>query len=192
MAFDRVRPASSTNRSPSSTKRSRKLPNCPDCYYNIGYASTQKKDFAGAETAYKKAIELKADHCAAWAGLANAYNVENKTDLALEATAKSSACGGGAAGAAGGAGGLDASGCTTRASSSGTPPARRPTTRLAPRSSPRRRKSSMRRRKVDPKFGQAWYLLGKANINLGDFAGAVAAYEGYLQKRRRQASTPTK
>ena len=157
------------------------LPNCPDCYYNIGYASTQKKDFAGAETAYKKAIELKADHCAAWAGLANAYNVENKTDLALEATAKSSACGGGAAGAAGGAGGLDASGLYNQgvilwnAAGKETDDAAR-----AKKFSEAKEKFDAAT-KVDPKFGQAWYLLGKANINLGDFAGAVAAYEGYLQ-----------
>jgi tetratricopeptide (TPR) repeat protein len=146
------------------------LPNCPDCYYNIGYANSQKKDFAAAETAYKKAIELKADHCAAWAGLANAYNVANKTDLALEASAKSSTCGGGAAGAAGGAGGLDASGLYNQGVILWN----------AQKFAEAKEKFDAAT-KADPKFEQAWYLLGKANINLGDFAGAVAAFEGYLQ-----------
>ena len=111
------------------------VPNCPDCYYNIGYANTQKKDWAAAEAAYKKAIELKADHCAAWTGLANVYNIQNKTDLALEASGKASTCGGGAAGAAGG--GIDASGLYNQGVILWN----------AQRSSPRRRRSSTRRRR---------------------------------------------
>src|SRR5437588_277195 len=35
-------------------------PNCYDCYYNIAYSESQKKDWDKAEAAYKKAIELKA------------------------------------------------------------------------------------------------------------------------------------
>src|SRR5437879_3073333 len=37
-------------------------PNCYDCYYNIAYSATQKKDYEAAEAAYKKAIEIKADY----------------------------------------------------------------------------------------------------------------------------------
>jgi tetratricopeptide (TPR) repeat protein len=144
------------------------LPACADCYYNIGFASTQKKDYAAAETAYKKAIELKADHCPAWAGLANVYNIQNKTDLALEATAKSSSCGGGAPGATGG--GADASGLYNQ----GVILWNAQKFDLA-------KEKFDAATKADPKFAQAWYLLGKANINLNDFAGAVAAFEGYLQ-----------
>jgi tetratricopeptide (TPR) repeat protein len=141
------------------------LPNCADCYYNIGYANMQKKDMAAAETAYKKAIELKADHCASWAGLANLYNVQNKTDLALDATAKASSCGGGATG-----GGADASGLYNQGVILWN----------AQKFAEAKEKFDAAT-KADPKFVQAWYLLGKADINLGDFAGAVAAFEGYLQ-----------
>ena len=141
------------------------LPACADCYYNIGFANMQKKDYAAAETAYKKALELKADHCAAWAGLANLYNVQNKTDLALDATSKASSCGG-----AGAAGGADASGLYNQGVILWN----------AQKFAEAKEKFDAAT-KADPKFGQAWYLLGKANINLGDFAGAVAAFEGYLQ-----------
>jgi tetratricopeptide (TPR) repeat protein len=143
------------------------LPNCADCYYNIGFANSQKKDWAAAETAFKKAIELKADHCAAWAGLANVYNIQNKTDLALEATGKSSSCGG-APGATGG--GADANGLYNQ----GVILWNAQKFDLA-------KEKFDAATKADPKFAQAWYLLGKANINLNDFAGAVTAFEGYLQ-----------
>jgi tetratricopeptide (TPR) repeat protein len=144
------------------------VPNCFDCYYNIGYANTQKKDWAAAEVAFKKAIELKADHCAAWSGLANVYNIQNKTDLALEASGKASSCGGGAAGAA--TGGADASGLYNQGVILWN----------AQKFAEAKEKFDAAT-KADPTFGQAWYLLGKANINLGDFAGAVAAFEGYLK-----------
>jgi tetratricopeptide (TPR) repeat protein len=144
------------------------MPTCYDCYYNIGYANSQKKDWAAAEAAYKKAIELKADHCAAWNGLANVYNIQNKTDLALEASGKASTCGGGAAGAA--ASGLDAGGLYNQGVILWN----------AQKFAEAKEKFDAAT-KADPKFAQAWYLLGKANINLGDFAGAVAAFEGYLQ-----------
>ena len=143
------------------------MPNCFDCYYNIGYANTQKKDWAAAEAAYKKAIELKPDHCPAWSGLANVYNIQNKTDLALEASAKTSSCGDTAAGAAGG---MDASGLYNQGVILWN----------AQKFAEAKEKFDAAT-KADPKFSQAWYLLGKADINLGDFAGAVAAFEGYLK-----------
>jgi len=80
-------------------------PKCADCYYNIGFSQSQKKDYDKAEVAYKKAIELKPDYADAYAGLANIYNAQRKFDLASEASAKATqlnASAGGAAGAAGG------------------------------------------------------------------------------------------
>src|SRR4051812_13054230 len=49
-------------------------PNCYDCYYNIAFSESQKKDYDKAEAAYKKAIEIKADYAEAYSGLANVYN----------------------------------------------------------------------------------------------------------------------
>ena len=34
-------------------------PNCSDCYNNIGYSYTQKKEYDKAEEAYKKATEIR-------------------------------------------------------------------------------------------------------------------------------------
>ena len=55
----------------SFQKAAAAAPNCHDCYYNIGYAYFQKKDYPNAEAAYKKATELKPDYVEAWSALAN-------------------------------------------------------------------------------------------------------------------------
>ena len=60
-------------------------PNCFDCYYNIAFSETQKKEWDKAEAAYKKAIELKADYAEAYSGLANVYNATRKFDEAATA-----------------------------------------------------------------------------------------------------------
>jgi Flp pilus assembly protein TadD len=75
---------------------------CYDCYYNIAYSQTQKKDLEKAEAAYKKAIELKADYGEAYSGLANIYNMQRKFDEAAAASAKAMELSGGGTAAAGG------------------------------------------------------------------------------------------
>ena len=82
-------------------------PNCFDCYYNIAFSESQKKDYDKAEAAYKKAIELKADYAEAYSGLANVYNATRKFDEAATASAKAMELSGAGA-AAGGAGGGNA------------------------------------------------------------------------------------
>src|SRR5205807_7720114 len=79
-------------------------PNCYDCYYNMAYSHTQKKDLDKAEAAYKKAIEMKPDYAEAYSGLANVYNMERKFDDAATASAKAAELAS-AIGAPGGAGG---------------------------------------------------------------------------------------
>ena len=80
------------------------LPNCFDCYYNIGQANAQKKDYVKSEEAFKKAIELKADYADAYNGLATIYNAQKKFDDAAAASQKAIDVGApaGAGGAAGG------------------------------------------------------------------------------------------
>lgn len=46
------------------------IPTCYNCYNNIAFSYTQKKDMAAAETAYRKSIEVKPDDAAAYVGLA--------------------------------------------------------------------------------------------------------------------------
>jgi tetratricopeptide (TPR) repeat protein len=49
------------------------IPTCYNCYNNIAFSYTAKKDMANAEAAYKKSIEVKADDAAAYVGLAGIY-----------------------------------------------------------------------------------------------------------------------
>ena len=81
-----------------------KTPNCPNCFYNIGVSQTQLKDWPAAESAFKKAIEQRADYYEAYNGLAGVYSAEGKRDEAAAASAKAaelsvaaSASGGGSA-----------------------------------------------------------------------------------------------
>jgi tetratricopeptide (TPR) repeat protein len=141
-----------------------KVPNCADCYYNIGVAHTQKQRPAEAEAAFKKTIELKPDSAEAYTGLANLYNAQKKFDLAAEASAKASQFSGGAAG-----------GGSAEASfnqgvilfNSGKFAEAKPQFEAAV--------------KADPTMAMAHYQLGMTNLNTGDFAGAVTALEAYLK-----------
>jgi len=65
-----------------------KVPNCVDCYYNMGVAYQNKQSYNEAEAAFKKAIELKPDHGDAYTGLATIYNAQKKFDLAAAARAR--------------------------------------------------------------------------------------------------------
>jgi Tfp pilus assembly protein PilF len=75
-------------------------PNCFDCYYNIGYAYSQKKDEKQAEAAWLKALELKADYSEALNALATLYNNQKRFDEAAAMGAKAAASGGNATGGA--------------------------------------------------------------------------------------------
>jgi len=138
-------------------------PNCHDCYYNIGYAHTQKKEWDKAEAAYKKATELKPDYAEAWSGLANTYNTQKKLDLALEASANAAKYGGAAGG--GSASALYNQGVILW--NQGKYPEAKEKFEAAT--------------KADASYADAHYRLGMANLNLGDMPGAVAAFEGYLK-----------
>jgi Flp pilus assembly protein TadD len=76
------------------------VPNCHDCYYNIGYAYLQKKDEKEAEQAWLKALELKPDYNEALNGLATLYNNQKRFDEATAMSAKAAAAGGGGGGSA--------------------------------------------------------------------------------------------
>ena len=75
-------------------------PNCYDCYYNIAFSESQKKDYDKAEAAYKKAIEIKPDYAEAYNGLATVYNQARKFDQAAAASAKAMELSGGEIGRA--------------------------------------------------------------------------------------------
>lgn len=54
------------------------LPNCAECYTNLGAIHTRKEDWAKAEAAYKKALELNPESVESYNGLANVYNAQKK------------------------------------------------------------------------------------------------------------------
>jgi tetratricopeptide (TPR) repeat protein len=146
-------------------------PNCFDCYYNIAFSESQKKDYDKAEAAYKKAIELKADYAEAYSGLANVYNAQRKFDDAATASAKAmelSGSGAGAAGTAGGGGNADAmfnqgvilwnAGKIAEA-----------------------KKQFEGAVAANPSHAESHYQLGMALVNEGNLAGAATEFETYLK-----------
>jgi Flp pilus assembly protein TadD len=78
------------------------VPKCPECYIGIGASNAAKKDYAAAEAAYKKAIELDPNMVDAYNGLATLYNDQKKfTEAqAMSAEAMKRATAGGASGSA--------------------------------------------------------------------------------------------
>jgi len=146
-------------------------PNCFDCYYNMAYSSTQKKDYESAEAAYKKAIEIKADYAEAWNGLANVYNATRKFDEAAKASAKamelSSALGAGAAGAGGG-GNADAlfnQGVILWNAGKVADAKKQFEAAIA----------------ANPNHAESHYQLGMALVNEGNLPAAGAEFETYLK-----------
>ena len=142
------------------------VPTCSDCYYNLGVAYTNKKDYAQAETAYKKVVELKPDSAEAWTGLANIYNAQKKFDLAAEASANASKYSGGAAGAGGGSAEALYNQGVILFNAQKFPDAKTQFEAAV---------------KADPNMAMAHYQLGMTALNLGDFAVAVSSLESYLK-----------
>ena len=70
-------------------------PACFDCQFNIGVALMAKKDEKGAEAAWKKAIEMKADYAEALNALSTLYNNQKRFEEAGAMSAKAAAAGGG-------------------------------------------------------------------------------------------------
>jgi len=145
---------------------------CAPCYYNIGYAYTQKKDYDNAETNYKKAIELKADYSDAYSGLANVYNAQRKFDLAAAASAKATelSASSAGAGAAGGGGGGNADALFNQGVIlwNGGKVAEA-------------KKAFESAIQANPNHAEAHYQLGMALVNEGNLAGAANEFETYTK-----------
>jgi tetratricopeptide (TPR) repeat protein len=142
------------------------MPTCYDCYYNIGYAYAQKKEYDKAEEAFKKSIELKADYVEAYNGLAQIYNAQKKFEDAQAASQKAAALAA-AGGQAAGGGGVDAlynQGVIAWNAGKAEDA----------------KKAFEEALKVDPKHANSHYQLGMCLINLGKMPEAAAEFEAYL------------
>lgn len=143
------------------------MPTCFDCYYNIGFAHAQKKEYDKAEEAFKKSIELKADYVEAYNGLATIYNAQKKFDEAQAASQKAAALAT-ASGAAAGGGGVDAlynQGVIAWNAGKAEDA----------------KKAFEEALKADPKHANSHYQLAMCQINLGKLPEAVAEFESYIQ-----------
>lgn len=142
-----------------------KAPTCADCYFNLGMGHSNKKQYAEAEAALKKAIELKADHVNAHTQLTSVYNAQRKFDLAAESSAAAAKYAAADPNATGGNaealynqgvtlfnGGKFAEAKTAFESAT----------------------------KADSTHALAHYQLGMTALNVGDFALAVSSLEQYL------------
>jgi tetratricopeptide (TPR) repeat protein len=141
-----------------------KVPTCSDCHYNLGVAHSNLQQYAEAEAAFQKAIELAPESGQAYTGLANLYNAQKKFDLAQQASAKASEL----TSAGGGANNAEAlynqgvilwnAGNFAEA-----------------------KEQFEAAVKVDPSMAMAQYQLGMANLNLGQIPEARQAFEAYLK-----------
>jgi Flp pilus assembly protein TadD len=143
---------------------------CSDCFYNIGFAYFQKKDYDKAEVAYKKAIEIKADYADAYTDLAKIYTIQRKFDQAAAASAKAAEFGatpapGSLAGGAGNADALFNQGVTLWNGG-----------KIADA-----KKSFEAAIAANPNHAEAHYQLGMALINEGNLKGAAAEFDTYLK-----------
>jgi len=142
-----------------------KAPSCVDCYVNLGIGHANKKQYAEAEAAFKKAIELKPDDANAHSQLAGVYNAQRKFDLAAESSAAAAKYTAAAPGATGGsAEALYNQGVTL----------------FNGGKYPEAKTAFEGATKADPKNALAHYQLGMTALNLGDFALAVSSLEQYL------------
>ena len=143
-----------------------KAPTCADCYFNLGMGHLNKKQFGEAETAFKKAIELKADHVNAHMQLAAVYNAQKKYDLAAESSAAAAKYSAAAPGATGG--NADALYNQGVIAWNGNDFAKAQELFSAAA-------------KANEKHAEARFMLGQANLNLGKLPEAAKEFETYLK-----------
>jgi Flp pilus assembly protein TadD len=142
-------------------------PDCADCFYNIAFLHSKKKEYDKAEAAYKKAIELKPDYSDAYNGLANIYNAQRKFDEAAAASTKAAELAGSKTGALAG-GNADAlfNQGVILWNAGKIPEAKKQFEAVVA---------------ANPNHAEAHYQLGMALVNEGNLAGAAAEFETYLK-----------
>lgn len=65
-----------------------KAPSIPEIHYNLGFLYTQRKEWANAEAAFQKALELKPDYADAVVALAKVYQDSGQPEKGLELMTK--------------------------------------------------------------------------------------------------------
>ena len=140
------------------------MPTCADCFFNVGVSQQMLKNSAGAEEAFKKAIEQRPNYPEAYNALAALYTADKKMDLAAAASAKAAELSIGAAGG-GNADSLYSAGVglwnANKFNEAGS------TFEAAI--------------KANPNHADSHFMLGKVNLNLGKLKEAAMEFETYLK-----------
>jgi tetratricopeptide (TPR) repeat protein len=143
-----------------------KLPTCSDCFYNLGLAYTHKQQWAEAEAALKKSIELKPTNPDPYNGLANVYNAQKRFDEALAMNSKATEL----SGTTGGAGGGNAESMYNQG--------------VVLFNAGKYADAKVQfdaATKADPTNANAFYQLGMTALNLGQIPDAVAALQTFIK-----------
>jgi tetratricopeptide (TPR) repeat protein len=153
------------------------MPNCADCYYNVGVSETQLKNYDAAEAAYKKAIELRPAYPEAYNALAAMYTGQKKMDLAAAASAKAAEL----SAAAPGGGNAD----SMYSAGVGLWNANK---------FPEAQQAFEGAIKADANHAESHFMLAKVYLNLGKLPEAAAEFQSYLKiaptgKNAKEAQT---
>jgi tetratricopeptide (TPR) repeat protein len=140
------------------------VPKCPECYIGIGASSAAKKDYAAAETAYKKAIELDPNAVDAYNGLATIYNDQKKFTEAQAMSAEGMK----RATAGGGSGSADAMYNAGVISWNAN-------------DFPKAQEQFAAAVAANPNHAESHFMLGRVYLNLGKLPDAAKEFETYTK-----------
>lgn len=146
-------------------------PKCFECYNNLGTIYSRQQDWAKAEEAFKKSLEVNAPNEVAavaaesWTGLASVYNAQKKFKEAQEASAEATK----RASAAGAAGGS-----ATTIYNAGV---------IAWNGNDFAKANELFTQAiaVDANHAESHFMLGRVLINLGKLGEAATEFETYLK-----------
>lgn len=139
------------------------IPQCGECYVNIGAVHAKQKKHPEAEADFKKALEINPGLIDAYNGLANVYNSQKKFDEAGKMSAEANKL-------AGASGGGNASTVFNQGIilwNAG---------KIAEAKAQFEEALT-----IDPNFPEAHYWLGMALVNEGKLADSVKEFEKYLE-----------
>lgn len=142
----------------------KEAPTCAECHTNIGAIYSRQQDWAKAEEAYKKAIEINPELVDAYNGLANVYNAQKKFSEAQAMSAEASK----RAGASGGTASADS------LYNQGV---------IAWNANDFAKAQELFAGavKANDKHAEARFMLGQAYLNTGKLPEAAKEFEAYLQ-----------
>jgi Flp pilus assembly protein TadD len=141
-------------------------PNCAECYYNIGLANANLRQFDDAVAAFQQSIELDPMSVDGFNGLASVYNAQRRFDLAAEASARATELAGtGGTGSDVSANAIYNQGVIFWNNNQFAEAKTQFENAIA----------------ADETYADAYYQLGMSSLNLGEIAEALAAFQGYLE-----------